>query len=221
MPARGEDFSFTKLRDSENTTKEVKRRLRKLGFSGLRPFHDLRCTHETLLLDAGVPVHVVAARCGHDPAVLLRSMPSGPGRPIPVRPQQSGSGERGARLQNCIGSNLGPRCQSVHILFTCHMTNNAVITKEGRVAEWFKAAVLKTARGFTLPRGFESHPFRQARPRLSTRARPCRSIDRKTGQRLKQVGIQIRRVSRGRSGDRLVPPPRHQPAALVWGHLND
>ena len=35
-------------------------------------FHDLRATHETLLLDAGVPVHVVAARCGHDPAVLLR-----------------------------------------------------------------------------------------------------------------------------------------------------
>src|SRR5882757_7303789 len=33
----------------------------------------------------------------------------------------------------------------------------------GRVAEWFKAAVLKTARGFTLPRGFESHPFRQPR----------------------------------------------------------
>ena len=31
----------------------------------------------------------------------------------------------------------------------------------GRVAERFKAAVLKTARGFTLPRGFESHPFRQ------------------------------------------------------------
>jgi hypothetical protein len=33
----------------------------------------------------------------------------------------------------------------------------------GRVAEWFKAAVLKTARGFTPPRGFESHPFRQPR----------------------------------------------------------
>jgi hypothetical protein len=28
---------------------------------------------ETLLLDAGVPVHVVAARCGHDPAILLRT----------------------------------------------------------------------------------------------------------------------------------------------------
>jgi hypothetical protein len=36
------------------------------------------------------------------------------------------------------------------------------------VAEWFKAAVLKTARGFTLPRGFESHPFRQ---RLGARLR--------------------------------------------------
>ena len=30
----------------------------------------------------------------------------------------------------------------------------------GRVAEWFKAPVLKTGRGFTLPREFESHPFR-------------------------------------------------------------
>lgn len=45
-----------------------------LGFpKTIRPLHDLRCTHETMLLDAGVPVHVVAARCGHDPAVLLRS----------------------------------------------------------------------------------------------------------------------------------------------------
>jgi integrase len=35
-------------------------------------FHDLRCSHETLLLDSGTPIHVVAARCGHDPAVLLR-----------------------------------------------------------------------------------------------------------------------------------------------------
>ena len=71
-PESGEDFSFTKLRNPDNTTKEFIRRARKLGFPGLR-FHDLRGTHETLLLDAGVPVHVVAARCGHDPAVLLRS----------------------------------------------------------------------------------------------------------------------------------------------------
>jgi hypothetical protein len=37
----------------------------------LSPFSRWRVP--TLLLDAGVPVHVVAARCGHDPAVLLRS----------------------------------------------------------------------------------------------------------------------------------------------------
>jgi integrase len=48
------------------------RHARKLGFKGLR-FHDLRGSHETALLDAGVPVHTVAASCGHDPATLLRT----------------------------------------------------------------------------------------------------------------------------------------------------
>jgi integrase len=70
-PAPGESFSFTKLRNPDNTTKEFVRKARKLGFPKLR-LHDLRGTHETLLLDERVPVHVVAARCGHDPAVLLR-----------------------------------------------------------------------------------------------------------------------------------------------------
>ena len=70
-PGHGGSFSFAKLRNPRNTTKEFKRKAKALGFS-LR-FHDLRGTHETLLHDAGVPVHVVAARCGHDPAVLLRS----------------------------------------------------------------------------------------------------------------------------------------------------
>jgi integrase len=71
-PGPGEDYSFVKLRMPNNVTKEFGRRASKLGFPDLR-LHDLRGTHETLLLDAGVPVHVVAARCGHDPAVLLRS----------------------------------------------------------------------------------------------------------------------------------------------------
>jgi integrase len=48
------------------------RHARKIGFNCVR-FHDLRGAHETMLLDNGVPVHVVTARCGHDPAVLLRS----------------------------------------------------------------------------------------------------------------------------------------------------
>lgn len=35
--------------------------------------HDLRHVHATVLLLAGVPVHVVAARLGHaDPAITLR-----------------------------------------------------------------------------------------------------------------------------------------------------
>ena len=71
-PGRGESFIFTKLRSPHDVSNLFKRWARKLGFPKLR-LHDLRGTHETLLLDAGVPVHVVAARCGHDPAVLLRS----------------------------------------------------------------------------------------------------------------------------------------------------
>ena len=70
-PRSREDFSFTKLRNPSNLTTEFQKRARQRGFD-LR-LHDLRGSHETLLLDAGVPVHVVAARCGHDPAVLLRS----------------------------------------------------------------------------------------------------------------------------------------------------
>jgi integrase len=71
-PAAGEDFSFTKLRNPGNTTKEFVRKAGRLGFPGLG-LHDVRRTHETLLLDAGMPVHVVAARGGHDPAVPLRA----------------------------------------------------------------------------------------------------------------------------------------------------
>ena len=71
-PGPGEDFSFARPRHPRSTSKEIIRKARKLGFAGLR-LHDLRGAHETLLLDAGVSVHVVAARCGHDPAVLLRS----------------------------------------------------------------------------------------------------------------------------------------------------
>jgi integrase len=51
--------------------------IRKLNTNGVRlpavRFHDLRHVHATLLLQAGVPVHVVAARLGHaDPSMTLR-----------------------------------------------------------------------------------------------------------------------------------------------------
>src|SRR5262249_33780328 len=68
----GNGDDLTRPRDARSVTKHFILRARKLGFPKLR-FHDLRGTHETLLLDAGVPVHVVAARCGHDPAILLRT----------------------------------------------------------------------------------------------------------------------------------------------------
>jgi integrase len=68
----GSEFDFTRPRDPLAVTRGFVRRARKLGFTRLR-FHDLRGSHETFLLDRGVPVHVVAARCGHDPAILLRN----------------------------------------------------------------------------------------------------------------------------------------------------
>jgi len=71
-PLPGADFTFTETRKPRSVTKEFVRKATALGFPRLR-FHDLRGTHETALLDAGVPVHVVAARCGHDLVVLLRS----------------------------------------------------------------------------------------------------------------------------------------------------
>lgn len=71
-PAPGAPLSLTEPRNPRNTTKEFVRKATALGFGGLR-LHDLRGAHETILLDKGVPVHVIAARCGHDPAVLLRS----------------------------------------------------------------------------------------------------------------------------------------------------
>jgi integrase len=65
----GHDFASPRHPDA--VTKQFMARAEKLGFPGLR-LHDLRGTHETMLLDGGMPVHTVAARCGHDPAVLLR-----------------------------------------------------------------------------------------------------------------------------------------------------
>jgi integrase len=68
-PSSGTSFSFTEMREPRTATKQFVRIATALGFPGLR-FHDLRGTHATLLLNAGVPAHVVAERCGHDTAVL-------------------------------------------------------------------------------------------------------------------------------------------------------
>jgi integrase len=72
LPPPGGDFSFTTPRNPRNFSKEFARRAKRLGFAGFT-FHHLRGTHSTLLLDRGVPVHIVAERLGDDPAVLLRN----------------------------------------------------------------------------------------------------------------------------------------------------
>jgi integrase len=64
-------FDLTALRSPVSAGDLFSAHAAKLGFPGIT-LHDLRASHETALLDAGVSVHVVAARCGHDPATLLR-----------------------------------------------------------------------------------------------------------------------------------------------------
>jgi integrase len=68
FPAMGEDL--TAVRNPASVTTAFLEYVKRKGFK-VR-FHDLRGSHETVLLDKGVPVHVVAKRCGHDAAMLLR-----------------------------------------------------------------------------------------------------------------------------------------------------
>jgi integrase len=70
FPAIG--TNLTAIRCPDGVTTMFIAHARRLGFAGIS-IHDLRASHETALLDKGVPVHVVAKRCGHDPATLLRA----------------------------------------------------------------------------------------------------------------------------------------------------
>jgi integrase len=65
-------LSLTRWRNPRSLTKETRERFRKLGFSQLRSFQDLRVTHVTALLDRGVPVQTIAERTGHDVVVMLK-----------------------------------------------------------------------------------------------------------------------------------------------------
>jgi integrase len=71
FPNLGSELSFVAPRRPREITKAFAAKARKLGFP-IR-FRDLRGTHETLLLDAGVPLKAIADRCGHDPVTLLRN----------------------------------------------------------------------------------------------------------------------------------------------------
>lgn len=69
---RGEQLHFKRPRNDSDISRNFRKHAIALGYPKLR-FHDLRGSHETALLDAGVPVHVVAARCGHSAAMLLKT----------------------------------------------------------------------------------------------------------------------------------------------------
>jgi integrase len=69
----GDGTDLNKLRDGRAVSRTFKRRILEIGFPPNLRWHDMRGSHETMLLDAGVPIHVVAERCGHDPAELLRT----------------------------------------------------------------------------------------------------------------------------------------------------
>jgi integrase len=67
----GDLADLTTLRDGHAVTRTFKRHAKRLGFK--MRFHDIRASHLTILLDRGEPVHVVAARAGHDPVTLMQS----------------------------------------------------------------------------------------------------------------------------------------------------
>jgi integrase len=70
MPAEG--FDLTIPRNPNTVTNTFHKMAKRLGFPKLR-FHDLRGTAITRMLREGVPLHIVAKRHGHDPAVMLRA----------------------------------------------------------------------------------------------------------------------------------------------------
>lgn len=72
LPDKKGTIDPTRHRLPHGITQGFIKRARSMGFENLR-LHDLRMTHGTLLLNAGVPVHEVARRLGHDPAVLLKT----------------------------------------------------------------------------------------------------------------------------------------------------
>jgi integrase len=96
------EIDFTQPCDPHTVTLGFLSRADRLGFSDLR-FHDLRGSHETALLDAGVPIHVVAARCGHDPAVLLRSYAK-----RTRKADESAAEVIGGLARGILGPKLGP-----------------------------------------------------------------------------------------------------------------
>lgn len=71
-PSTAEKETYDRPFNDADLSRNFRKVAKQLGYTNLR-FHDLRGSHETALLEAGVPVHVVAARCGHSAQMLLKT----------------------------------------------------------------------------------------------------------------------------------------------------
>src|ERR1700733_3408843 len=75
------------------------------------------------------------------------------------------NGRRGLAYKlkkSALGFHIGSKGRKVAKTFTENIPVSAWYRGSGRVAEWFKAPVLKTGRARKGPREFESHPFRHS-----------------------------------------------------------
>jgi integrase len=72
LPSTASPFDLVRPRNPAAVTKLFLRRARQLGFKDLR-LHDLRGSHITQLLRRGMPLDLVAKRCGHDVRTMLAS----------------------------------------------------------------------------------------------------------------------------------------------------
>jgi integrase len=98
FPALG---TLTSIRSPAGVTGSFLKRARKLGCPA--SFHNLRASHETAMLDRGVPVHVVAKRCGHDAATLLKAYAR-----RTKKADTAAAGVVGALMEDVLGPTMGP-----------------------------------------------------------------------------------------------------------------
>jgi len=106
----GTDLSFTAPRRPREVTKAFAAKAEKLGFP-IR-LHDLRGTHETLLLDAGVPLKAVASDVATIQSRFSATTPSEHTKPIPVRPQSLATSRK-----ECSEPDLCPTLCPIHSMF--------------------------------------------------------------------------------------------------------
>jgi len=112
FPNLGNELSFVDPRRPREVTKAFAAKARKLGFP-IR-LHDLRGTHETLLLDAGIPAKAVSDRCGHDVVACSETTRSELARPIPARhPSLATSRKESLATKSNFVSNIVSRTRFV------------------------------------------------------------------------------------------------------------